>query len=195
MNKIYVVRHGESTWNAEKKWAGSANPPLTEKGRKQAKEACCQLSQFNFAYVSSSSLQRARETASIISNELSLKVLQPIDELNERDFGDITGLSGTAAQEKYPRFVDDWNSGKPGKAPGGEAWTDFVKRVNSGLRQLSSVPGNVLVVAHMGVLRAIDYSLEQEQKRHENLAGIWLDANDLPADLELLDTPEPALEG
>ena len=48
MNRIYVARHGESTWNAERRWTGHGDPPLNEIGRGQASEACETLSGHRF---------------------------------------------------------------------------------------------------------------------------------------------------
>ena len=62
MSRIYVARHGQSTWNLERRWTGHGDPPLTELGRQQAREACEFLGAQDFDAVASSALIRARET-------------------------------------------------------------------------------------------------------------------------------------
>ena len=89
MTDIYLVRHGQSTWNEEHRWAGQADPPLTDLGRLQAKMACSRLEEIGFRWVTSSDLIRARETASFIASELGIELAPPVSELKERHYGEI----------------------------------------------------------------------------------------------------------
>jgi len=175
MNSVYVARHGQSTWNKEGRWAGQADPPLTDFGRLQAKESCVSLGKFQFTCVSSSCLQRARETASIMANEMSIALLEPLPDLNERHYGEISGLTALEIEERHPELMREWRAGNPVEIPGGESWQEFVDRVFRGLRHLSTLKECILVIAHMGVLRAIEYSLGETKKRHGNLDGMWVD--------------------
>lgn len=175
MSKIYVVRHGQSTWNLEQRWAGYADPSLTDIGRQQAKDSCRKLREFQFTGVSSSSLKRARETASIIADEIEVDLLNPVADLNERNIGDISGLTTSEIETKHPQFMKKWRTGRPVEVPGGESWSEFVIRVFKGLQYISNLPGRNLVVAHMGVLRAIEHSRGEPQSKHENLGGVWID--------------------
>ena len=65
--RCVLVRHGESTWNAEHRWAGQADPPLTDNGRAAAFRLAKTVATEGFAVVASSPLQRALETANIIA--------------------------------------------------------------------------------------------------------------------------------
>lgn len=177
MNKIYVVRHGQSTWNEKRIWAGgNADIPLTDLGRLQAKEACSTLRQHNFTHIYSSSLQRASETATIIAKELNINNWGTLGEFNERNYGKLGGLTSMQIEEQYPDFFKDWRAGKPGDPPEGEDWQKFVDRVNKGLNYMSTIPGCCLVVGHMSVLRAIEYNRGEKQRRHANLEGIWINS-------------------
>jgi probable phosphoglycerate mutase len=171
---VYVVRHGQSTWNRQRRWAGHADPPLTDLGRQQAKEVCASLEMFRFVSITSSGLSRARETARIIADELNLKLLDPVLDMNERHYGDISGLTSEEIGAKYPEFLKAWREGKPTEIPGGEPWQEFHSRILLGLRYLSSLPGNNLIVAHMGVLRAIEINQGWKQTPHDNLSGVWI---------------------
>jgi uncharacterized phosphatase len=174
MTEIYIVRHGQSTWNDEHRWAGHADPPLSDLGRLQAKKACIRLAEMHFQLVTSSGLSRARETASIIANELGIELAPPVPELKERQSGDICGLTSQEIDIRFPGLLDEWRAGQIIDIPGGEAWPIFVERVLKGLRSLSSWSGPVLAVSHEGVLRTVEHLLGEKQVRHENLEGKWL---------------------
>lgn len=174
MTEIYLVRHGQSTWNEEHRWAGQADPPLTDLGRLQAKITCSRLKEMGFQRVTSSDLIRAQETAAIISNELGIELAPPISELKERHSGDICGLTSHEIDIQFPGLLDKWRTGQVIDIPGGEAWSIFVERVFQGLCNLSSLRGPILLVGHEGVLRAVEYHFGEKQVRHENLEGKWI---------------------
>lgn len=175
MNRVYVARHGQSTWNKDGRWAGQADPPLTDVGRLQAKETCVSLGQYQFTCVASSCLQRARETAAIMAHEMEISLLEPLTDLNERHYGEISGLTAQEIEERYPELMKQWRIGNPVEIPGGESWHQFVDRVFRGLRHLSTLQGCILVIAHIGVLRAIEHTVGETMTRHRNLDGMWID--------------------
>ncbi len=175
MAEIYLLRHGQSTWNAERRWAGHEDPPLNDVGRQQAIYASSQLGKEGFTHATSSSLQRARETASIISKKLCIELVEPIPELNERHCGKLTGLTSQEIEIHFPGLLEEWGEGNIIEIPCGEAWNDFVSRVHRGLNKLSSLSGRILVVAHEGVLRTIEYKLGERLRKHENLGGRWVE--------------------
>lgn len=158
----------------QRRWAGHADPPLTEAGRKQAKDACGKFEEMGFSFATSSALQRARETASIISRHLNIGLLDPVPDLNERHAGRISGLTSDEIEEQFPEFLNNWRKGINIDIPGGEKLDDFVSRVQKGLTGLSSVSGRILVVVHEGVLKAAEYLSGEEQRKHDNLEGIWV---------------------
>ena len=172
--------HGQSTWNAERRWAGQADPPLSEIGRAQAREACETFRGHRFDAVSSSTLVRAIETASIIATALGVPQLGPARHFDERFAGQISGMTSAEIEARWPGFMDQWRSGSPAEIPGGEPWQAFVDRVLKGLEHLQTVPGRILVISHMGVLRAIEHGLGRPLSRYGNLEGLWLENNDQP---------------
>lgn len=178
MADIYLVRHGQSTWNEEHRWAGQADPPLTDLGRLQAKEACPRLKEMDFKWVTSSDLSRARETASIIARELELELAPSVTALKERQSGEICGLTSHEIDIRFPGLLDRWRAGEIIEIPEGEAWSCFVERVFQGLCRLSSWPGPILVVSHEGVLRVVESLLGEKQIKHENLGGKWIRVSD-----------------
>ena len=127
----------------------------------------------DFAAITSSSLQRARETASIISHQLNIDLLDSIPDLNERHAGHISGLTSDEIDEKFPGFLDGWRKGDIVHIPGGEHWDNFTSRIQKGLDLLAEISGRVLVVAHAGVLRVAQHLKGEEQVKHDNLEGRW----------------------
>jgi len=172
---IYIARHGQSTWNAQHLWAGHDDPPLTDLGREQAKNACEQLAEHNFEGITSSALSRASETASIISQILNVDLLDPISDLNEIHIGEISGLTTDEIIVKHPSLIEKWDAGNPVDMPGGETWNDFANRIFAGIHYLKTLKGTILVIAHEGVLRAIAFQLGEKLQSYENLEGRWYD--------------------
>jgi broad specificity phosphatase PhoE len=174
MKRIYVARHGESVWNAERRWTGHGDPPLSDIGRAQAREACEHLNGHRFDAVTSSTLVRARETASIIASVLGLPHVEPIRQFDERFAGQMSGMTSAEIEARWPGFLGQWKSGVPVEIPSGEPWQAFVDRAVDGLARLETVPGRVLVVCHMGVQRAIEHALDRRLTWYRNLEGFWV---------------------
>jgi uncharacterized phosphatase len=102
---FYLVRHGETSWNAEGKIQGRSDIPLGDIGREQAKKLGEKLTSVHFDAIYTSPLQRAVETAEIIGNILSLPV-QIQKELRERNSGNLEGKTKEEMRALYP----DWNT-------------------------------------------------------------------------------------
>ena len=137
---FYFVRHGETVSNLSGTIAGSADVPLTARGRLQAQAAAAQLTSAGVTAIYSSALARARDTADFIAHALDLPVTV-IPELAERNWGELEGV---------PRA-----SRVRGIAPrGAEEHHEFMQRVLRGLAQIDA-GGLPLVVAHSGVFRVL----------------------------------------
>ena len=174
MNRIYVARHGESTWNAEHRWTGHGDPPLSQIGRAQAREACEALRGHRFDAVSSSTLIRALDTASIVASTLGLPRLEPMRHFDERFAGQMSGMTSAGIEARWPGLLEQWKSGTPVEIPGGEPWQTFVDRALEGLERLRAIPGRLLVVSHMGVQRAIEHALGRPPSWYGHLEGLWV---------------------
>lgn len=90
MTKLYLVRHGETVDNVAKIMQGQRHGELTSKGIEQIKELALSLSCVQFDVILSSDLRRAYDSAMILADMLSLKVITTTL-LRERDWGDLTG--------------------------------------------------------------------------------------------------------
>ncbi|HDP69251.1 MAG TPA: alpha-ribazole phosphatase [Actinobacteria bacterium] len=157
MTKVYLVRHGETEWNAKGKYLGLTDIPLNDNGERQAKALSSFLSEERIDAVYSSALTRTIQTARIIAKSHGLKVLK-IPELNEVDFGEWDGLTYFEIKDKYANLADDWlNKTSEVQIPGGETWSHFKERVMIGLRKImnENEDKNILIVTHGGPIKAI----------------------------------------
>lgn len=145
---IYVVRHGETEWNAINKVLGRTDIPLNSRGKEQALQAAAQLKGIAFDSFLCSPMIRTRQTADIIAGETGLDYTID-DRLIEQDFGEIEGVDRSdrgyqqAKREFFARY------------PGGESFFDLAARVYPLIRQLESRGGNTLIVTHGGICRII----------------------------------------
>lgn len=145
------VRHGESTWNAERQVQGQTDVPLSETGLAQAREAAVRIAGKPVGAVFASPLERARHTAEIINEALGLPMTL-IDDLMEARLGVLEG-------QIYGDDVTHWDRGI---APeGAESHADFFTRAIGGINQAlvgwdrpDALP---LIVAHGGVFRAVQH--------------------------------------
>src|SRR5690606_34165227 len=95
--RVLLVRHGQSEWNAIGRWQGQADPPLSDLGRLQAREASRALGTVDAVWASD--LQRAVETAAIIAGELGVGPVVVDPDLRERDAGEFSGLTRPEIEE------------------------------------------------------------------------------------------------
>lgn len=171
---LLLVRHGESTWNAVHRWAGQADPPLSDAGRVQAHELMLALRRFPFQHIVSSDLSRAAETASVIAEGLEMGAPTKDARLRERHCI-WSGLTSDEIAELHPGQLDAWRSGQLRDLPGeSEPWEAFRERIEAALVDHVGRGALVLVVAHAGVFRAVEAAYGVPHQRVENAGGRWL---------------------
>lgn len=151
---LYVVRHGETIWNQEKKVQGITDIPLTLEGIKNAEKLKELVSTLNIDVVISSPLKRARETAKILVD--SKLPINTDDRIKERDWG----MNEGALIEEVDKW-DCWDVILNTKVQNIECIQDFMDRVASFIEEIKiRYEGkNVLVVTHSAVIRVIHYML------------------------------------
>jgi len=150
VERLFLVRHAQTDWNAERRLQGHADRPLSALGREQAVALGRYLRDTQFNSVFCSDLARTRETAALAGYTAA----QPDRSWREFDVGNWSGclIDDLIASEDQAYFR--WRSGEH-TPPGGESWSVFEARLRASLARLSSIPGEVLVVTHSGVIRAI----------------------------------------
>jgi len=102
MNKLVIIRHGESTWNKENIFTGWVDVDLSEKGIEEAKKAGEKLKSFTFDLAYTSYLKRAKHTLDIILKEMNLNIpIKEAWELNERFYGALQGKNKDQIKEQF----------------------------------------------------------------------------------------------
>lgn len=185
--RILLVRHGQSEWNLSGRWQGQTDPPLTDLGRQQARSAARSLGTVDAIWASD--LQRAAETAAIISEELGVGPVVLDADLRERDAGEWQGLTRKEIDAQYPGYLEPlpeesgegWIPKRPPSWESDEALAIRVRRSLLRIRQEVG-PGDVLVVAHAGLLYLVERSLGLEGERLANLDGRWISLSDSAPD-------------
>jgi broad specificity phosphatase PhoE len=155
VTKLYLARHGESDWNAENRFQGHTDRPLTERGRRQAERLAAEVADLSLTAIYTSPLRRCAETAEIIAR--TVKVEPIVDSaLQEVDVGSWAGLTRADVEERFPEGFRSWVSGGNGWTDG-ETYEDMSERVLTAVGSIAGVhPGeNVLVISHGGPIRAI----------------------------------------
>ncbi|MCZ2128366.1 MAG: histidine phosphatase family protein [Anaerolineales bacterium] len=157
--KITLLRHGESVGNAESRWQGQSDYPLTERGRKQAQALAERWQRENAAFdaVVASPLSRAKETAEIIAAELGLTV--EFDSLwLERDSGKFSGLTAYEVRNNFvhPEFYAPFD---PVGENGEGDWELFLRAGQALHSLLQREPGRYLIVSHGGLLNQLMHAI------------------------------------
>ncbi|RDI94734.1 histidine phosphatase family protein [Meiothermus sp. QL-1] len=146
MGEVWLVRHGETLWNAEGRLTGWSDVPLSPKGEDQARRLGDWLRRERFEGVLASDLRRAVETARLAYAEPELQ----LEALREIDFGELDGLPWAALPEVHRQALLAFEGFQ---APGGESVEAFRRRVFGVLEGLGV--GRYLVFTHGGVLRLV----------------------------------------
>ena len=170
MNKLVLLRHGQSQWNLENRFTGWKDVPLTEKGINEAKNAGYLLKKNNIKIdkIFSSVLSRANKTAEIAIKASGIEnlyqngtlIYEKDLRLNERDYGDLVGLNKSETADKFGKEqVHKWRRSYDTPPPNGESLQDVVDRVSPYFNEIIQPfilnKKNVLIAAHGNSLRAI----------------------------------------
>ena len=171
MKNILLIRHGQSEWNKLNLFTGFKNIELSSQGVEEANKAGQNFKELElkFDLVFTSELKRAQDTAKIILQNLSQweelnekgKIIKNIN-LNERDYGDLTGLNKQETADKFGEDqVHKWRRGYSDHPPNGESLEDVVARVRSYFDEVifkeiqNNDNQNILIAAHGNSLRAL----------------------------------------
>ena len=200
---LVLVRHGQSDWNLKNLFTGWKDPDLSPKGVEEAKAAGQRLMAkgLKFDLCFTSALTRAQHTLKLILNELGQTGLPETRDqaLNERDYGELTGLNKDDARKKWgEEQVLVWRRSYDVPPPGGESLKDTLARsLPYYVHQIQPhvLDGkNVLVAAHGNSLRSLIMAIEgltpEQILKRELETGVpivyKLNANSLPASVEVL---------
>lgn len=145
--KVYLLRHGETEWSLNGRHTGVTDIPLTENGRKLARQLQPILAREKFVTVFTSPLQRARDTCDLAG----LGTLASIDrDLMEWNYGEYEGLTTDQIRQTRP----DWSVFRDG-CPGGESPPEVSVRADRIVSRVRAVDGNVALFSHGHILRVL----------------------------------------
>lgn len=145
IQQVYLVRHGETAWSLSGQHTGITDIPLTENGRKVAKQLAPVLATETFVLVLTSPLQRARKTCELAG----LGEHAEIDrDLMEWNYGEYEGLTPKQIRAKAPRWIL-FSDG----CPGGESPEQVGARVDRVIARVRAVKGHAALFAHGHILR------------------------------------------
>jgi broad specificity phosphatase PhoE len=170
VTRVYLIRHGESTWNAERRWQGAMDPPLSKAGRAQADRVATALEPVPLQAVYCSPLQRAQDTAVAVAAPHALPV-EPVADLREIAFGEWESLGSNEVERRFGALLEEWWR-RPDQVqiPGAEPLAAGRERAVAALRTIvGRHPGaRVAIVAHGGVNKLILLTLLRAP-----LASFW----------------------
>lgn len=150
MLQVYLVRHGETQWNAERRIQGQSDSPLTAKGEQQAMQVATRAKELGITHIISSDLGRTRRTAEIIAQACGCDILLDprLRELN-------MGVLETRNIDSLTEEEENWrcqlvNGTKDGRIPQGESMLELSERMHSALASCLELPqgSRPLLVSH-----------------------------------------------
>jgi alpha-ribazole phosphatase/probable phosphoglycerate mutase len=148
---VLLIRHGQTSWNKQKKFLGRTDIDLDAEGTRQAALAAEALAPIPFSALYSSPLARAWSTATAIAASRDTPI-QPVPQLTELNQGELEGKSGSALTEHYPAFFEQWKKDPThARVPGGETLAECHTRASTALHSILSnhQPGPpVAIVSH-----------------------------------------------
>jgi broad specificity phosphatase PhoE/ribonuclease HI len=157
--RLIVIRHGESELNAERRYSGRDDVPLSARGRAQGAAVAARVAALAgpVAAVVSSPLSRCTGTAAAIAAAVGGLPVQTDPDLVECDFGEWEGLTFAEVRERWPVQLSEWLGSASIAPPGGESFEDVDVRVRRAVRRLrDGYPGEtVVVVSHVSPIKLL----------------------------------------
>lgn len=155
--RFYLVRHGQTLWNVERKYQGQSDVPLTKIGKLQAEQVADKLKDKDIKAIYASDLSRTVHTAREIAKHHNLEVINDKD-IRELSLGVWEGLTFNEVNERWSKEFREWQE-KPFeiKPPEGETLTDLYNRTGRFMMRAAKAhpKEKIIVVTHAGPIRAI----------------------------------------
>jgi broad specificity phosphatase PhoE len=174
---LLLIRHGQSEWNAVKRWQGIADSPLSDLGRRQAADIGRALAadpDTRFSVIASSDLSRASETAAIVAGALGLDAVISDPRLREADAGPWEGMTPREIAVRWPGYLEDH------RRPDGFETADSVvaRATHACVDILQSIekdgPRSAIAITHSGLIRSLRRHLGAIDQSVPNLGGVWI---------------------
>ncbi len=173
--KLWLVRHGETTWNSERRAQGHLDVPLSSLGRDQATMLAHRLRGTSFDAIYSSDLSRALETARVVASNLGGRTQVLADaRWREQMLGALQGLS----TNEVTAMLESRGATRPilvtERYPDAESRAELMERIKMGLQELirRHPEGRVIVFSHGGSIRAATSVLLGDTEQKLNFGGL-----------------------
>lgn len=152
---VYIARHGETDWNRRGRFQGQTDIPLNDTGRAQARALAERLAPMGIGGVVASDLARARQTAEIIAETLSIPLVHLEPDVRERGYGVFEGLT---REECIARYPEAWAAFPQAEPPLAEPRIEVVRRFTRGMLRIVETVApeepRLLVISHGSAMRA-----------------------------------------
>jgi probable phosphoglycerate mutase len=165
VNRLILLRHGRTAWNAERRFQGQLDPPLDDVGRAQAYEVAGFVAAVGPDRLVSSDSARALETAQIIGSVVGLPVVADA-RLRERSLGHWEGLTREEVAEQYPMEFADWMGGRDVLTRGGETRAEVAARALAAFHDQPDVETLLFVTHSATAMALVNALLGIEQRQH-----------------------------
>lgn len=172
--KLYIIRHGETDWNASKRLQGSKDISLNENGEAVAKATCKGIHHLEIDVVFTSPLKRAYRTAELVCAGRNIPII-PDQRIREISFGDYEGLihKGEGYNIPDPDFNNFFKKTERYRVPpNGESIESLLERTGEFLKELTNREDlkdkNVLISSHGAALRALLCNIKKN-----DIADFW----------------------
>jgi len=158
MTRIYLTRHGETEWNRQRRFQGSKNSELTEKGIQAAELLAVRIEEIKLDCIVASPLKRAYHTAEIVRGNKNIDIIKH-EGFMEINLGDFEGMRWDEIHEKHGEVINKITENPfQNRYPNGENLLEFYNRVETALKEVIEKCRNksVLIVAHGGTIKCIE---------------------------------------
>lgn len=188
--RVFLLRHGRTTWNAQRRFQGQADPPLDDVGRAQAYEVAALVAALRADVLVSSDAMRAMQTAVPISEVSGLPIVAE-PRLRERSLGHWEGLTRDEVADRYPDEFADWVAGRDVSRRGGETREQVAQRALAAFTELPEVETAVLIT-HSATAMALSSALLGMSQQVHVIGPL---ANCHWSELHLVETPDSGADG
>jgi broad specificity phosphatase PhoE len=183
-SSVLAIRHGLTQWNADQRWQGWADIPLSPTGERQAEVGAKSLAGLlaedgRRVRIVASDLVRARQTAEFFAVELGIGLGEILTRsgLRERNVGAWSGKTGREIEQRWPGMLQAWRDGTITETPEGENEDGFQARIGEVLAEFAhdsaSAEDVVILVTHGGVIRTFERMVGLEPEPVGNVSGRW----------------------
>jgi bisphosphoglycerate-dependent phosphoglycerate mutase len=168
--KIYVFRHGQTSFNRDNKFTGWIDSKLTSAGKEDAEIIALRLKNEKFGIAIHTSLSRSKDTLKeVLKFHKNIKLIED-DRMIERNYGKLCGKTHLEAVKKFSlEKYDLWHRGFNGRPPKGESFADVEKRVKSFIIDLKKLANkeqtNIAISAHGNSIRLFRKIMEKASEK------------------------------